>query len=143
MVLHSIDLQHHYIRWNKVSFLFLLQLDPELFFFFIFLKMVFRSFVLVLLIENLLLLFACAFLSRLSGSSFRLGSMLSLSSFFSGFFLLLGFPRLSTSCMRPYLERATASHRCGVCSRAIYHSHTAIYPTPCKYLNYLRTSTNF
>ena len=35
------------------------------------------------------------------------------------FFLLLGFPRLLTSCMRPYLEWVTASHRCGACSRAV------------------------
>ena len=59
--------------------------------------------------------------------------------FNSGFFLLLGFPRLSTSCMRPYLERATASHRCGVCSRAVDGAGDrdgvpVRYPAPC-YLN--------
>ena len=39
--------------------------------------------------------------------------------FYLSFFLLLRFPHLSTSCLRPYLERATASHRCGVCNRAV------------------------
>ena len=69
--------------------------------------------------------FICDVMSGLFWPFLSLSNFLSLSlSFFffffnSGFFLLLGFPRLSTSCMRPYLERATASHRCGVCSCAI------------------------
>ena len=36
--------------------------------------------------------------------------------FFPASSFLLGFPHLSTSCMRPYKERATASHGCGVAS---------------------------